>query len=95
MLLGATSDYDESNIFSNSTDQTRIEEISNDILATVIVEIKESPMFALQLDESPDLVFCSQLLVFTRYIKDNCVKQEYLFLDLYQLQNAKKIYSKH
>lgn len=58
---------------------SRICEISADILATVISEIKESPMFALQLDESADVALCSQLLVFTRYIKDDNVKEEYLF----------------
>ncbi|GBP07464.1 Zinc finger BED domain-containing protein 5 [Eumeta japonica] len=34
-------------------------------------------MFA-QLDESTDVASCSQLLMFTRYIKDD-VKEEYLF----------------
>ncbi|XP_037299508.1 protein ZBED8 [Manduca sexta] len=53
--------------------------MSADILATVISEIKDSPMFALQLDESTDVASCSQLLVFTRYIKDDDVKEEYLF----------------
>ncbi|XP_074039984.1 zinc finger BED domain-containing protein 5-like [Leptinotarsa decemlineata] len=64
---------------SNTTIQSRICEMSADILATVISEIKESPMFALQLDESTDVASCSQLLVFTRYIKDDDVKEEYLF----------------
>ncbi|GBP62959.1 Zinc finger BED domain-containing protein 5 [Eumeta japonica] len=54
---------------SNTTVQSRIAEMSSDILGTVISEIKESPMFALQLDESTDVASCSQLLVFTRYIK--------------------------
>ncbi|CAH2002242.1 unnamed protein product [Acanthoscelides obtectus] len=64
---------------SNTTIQSRICEMSADILATVISEIKESHMFALQLDESTDVASCSQLLVFTRYIKDDDVKEEYLF----------------
>ncbi|GBP96328.1 Protein ZBED8 [Eumeta japonica] len=64
---------------SNTTVQSRIAEISSDILGTVISEIKESPMFALQLDESTDVASCSQLLVFTRYIKDDNLKEEYLF----------------
>lgn len=64
---------------SNTTVQSRISDMSNDILATVISEIKESPMFALQLDESTDVASCSQLLVYTRYIKDDHVKEEYLF----------------
>ncbi|XP_026464804.1 protein ZBED8-like [Ctenocephalides felis] len=49
---------------SNNTIQRRICEMSADILATVIAEIKESPMFALQLDESTDVASCSQLLMF-------------------------------
>ncbi|CAH1989318.1 unnamed protein product [Acanthoscelides obtectus] len=64
---------------SNTTIQRRICEMSADILAPVISEIKESHMFALQLDESTDVASCSQLLVFTRYIKDDDVKEEYLF----------------
>lgn len=64
---------------SNTTVQSRISDLSNDIMATVIDEMKRSSMFALQLDESTDVASCSQLLVFTRYIKDDCVKEEYLF----------------
>ncbi|XP_026475942.1 zinc finger BED domain-containing protein 5-like [Ctenocephalides felis] len=64
---------------SNNAIQRRICEMSADILATVIAKIKESPMFALQLDESTDVASCSQLLMFTRYIKNDDVKEEYLF----------------
>jgi len=64
---------------SNTTVQSRISDLSNDIMTTIIDEMKGSSMFALQLDESTDIVLCSQLLVFTRYIKDDCVKEEYLF----------------
>lgn len=64
---------------SNTTVQSRISDLSNDIMATIIDEMKGSSMFALQLDESTDVASCSQLLVFTRYIKDDCVKEEYLF----------------
>ncbi|CAK1587693.1 unnamed protein product [Parnassius mnemosyne] len=64
---------------SNTTVQSRILDLSNDILATVIHKIKESPMFALQLDESTGVTSCSQLLIFTVYIKDHHVKEEYLF----------------
>ncbi|XP_039750840.1 SCAN domain-containing protein 3-like [Pararge aegeria] len=64
---------------SNTTVQKRISDMSNDILATVIDEIKASDMFALQLDESTDVASCSQLLLFTRYIKNDHVKEEYLF----------------
>ncbi|GBP84707.1 Protein ZBED8 [Eumeta japonica] len=64
---------------SNTTVQSRIAEMSSDILETVISEIKESSMFALQLDESTDVASCSQLLVFTRYIKYDNLKEEYLF----------------
>jgi len=64
---------------SNTTVQNRISDLSNDIMATIIDEMKGSSMFVLQLDESTDVVLCSQLLAFTRYIKDDCVKEEYLF----------------
>lgn len=53
--------------------------MSLDILDTIIKEIKASPFFALQLDESTDVESCAQLVVYVRYIKDETMKEEYLY----------------
>ncbi|XP_050058609.1 zinc finger BED domain-containing protein 5-like [Aphis gossypii] len=64
---------------SNNTIKNRIEDMSKNILDTVLNEIKSSSFFALQLDESTDVASCSQLLVYVRYIKGDDLKEEYLF----------------
>ncbi|XP_025420883.1 zinc finger BED domain-containing protein 5-like [Sipha flava] len=64
---------------SNNTIKNRIEDMSKNILDTVLNEIKSSPFFALQLDESTDVASCSQLLAYARYIKGDDLKEEYLF----------------
>jgi hypothetical protein len=50
-----------------------------DVKEQVLSEIKASPIFALQLDESTDVSSCSQLLVFVRYVKEGDIKEEFLF----------------
>jgi len=64
---------------SNNTIKNRIEDMSKNILDTVLNEIKSSPFFVLQLDESTDVASCSQLLVYVQYIKGDDIKEEYLF----------------
>lgn len=66
---------------SNDTVARRIADMSSDILIQVVEEIKSAPLgiFSVQLDESTDVVNCSQLLVYVRYIKDDAFKEEYLF----------------
>src|SRR5215469_5564523 len=56
----------------------KIEEISL-FNNTVLIELKNSPFFALQCDESTDVAHCCQLLVFVRFLgKDNTIKEELL-----------------
>ena len=64
---------------SNNTIKRRISEMSFDILDQVVNEMKCSSFFALQLDESTDVSSCAQLLVYTRYMAGNILKEEYLF----------------
>ena len=45
----------------------------------VLTEIKASPLFSFQLDESTDVSLCTQLLVFMRYINSGDIKDEFLF----------------
>ncbi|XP_068212526.1 zinc finger BED domain-containing protein 5-like [Palaemon carinicauda] len=55
---------------SDSTIGRRIHDMSADIEETVCTSVKESEMFALQVDESTDIGGMAQLLVFVRYIHD-------------------------
>ena len=63
----------------NNTVQRRIEEMSVDILQQVISDICRSESgFAIQLDESTDVINCAQLLIFVRYAGNEGVKEEFL-----------------
>ena len=53
--------------------------MSMDMKEQVSTEIKASPLFSFQLDESTDVSSCSQLLVFVRYINSGDIKDEFLF----------------
>ena len=64
---------------SNDTVKKRISEMSQDILLQVVEEVRSSPLFFLQLDESTDISTCAQLLVYARYIFESNVKVKYLF----------------
>ncbi|KAK9708560.1 protein of unknown function (DUF4371) [Popillia japonica] len=64
---------------SNNTVKARIDTMSNDIEDQLVCEIKKSPYFSLQCDESTDVAQCCQLLVFVRYLGDNnTIKEELL-----------------
>jgi len=64
---------------SNNTIQRRISDMSEDVKKQVVNEIKASPMFSFQVDESTDVSSCAQLLVFVRYICSGDIKEEFLF----------------
>ena len=53
--------------------------MAQDVTVQVIQEIKGSPMFSFQLDETTDISSCAQLLVFVRYINSGDFKEEFLF----------------
>ncbi|GFS28299.1 protein ZBED8 [Nephila pilipes] len=68
--------------FSNDVIQSRIVEISCNILKQIINELKASPFpFSMQLDETTDISNCSQLLVFVRYVSADTIKEEFLFCE--------------
>ena len=64
---------------SNKTVQCRIEEMSEDINNQVVEQIKPSPIYVLQLDESTDVSSCAQHMVYVRYIHNCDFKEELLF----------------
>jgi zinc finger BED domain-containing protein 5/7/8/9 len=80
LILGEASERKMRNIsLSNSTIQKRISDMSEDVQEQILTEIRASPLFSLQLDESTDVSSCSQLLVFVKYIHCDDIKEEFLF----------------
>ena len=80
LVLGEASEIKMRNIsLSNNTIQRRISDMSIDVMEQILSEIKASPVFSFQLDESTDVSSCSQLLVFVRYIHLEDIKEEFLF----------------
>ena len=64
---------------SNYTVKKCFFEMSQDILLQVVKKIRSCPIIFLQLDESTDVSSCAHLLVYTRYIFENNIKEQYLF----------------
>ncbi|XP_066964227.1 protein FAM200C-like [Macrobrachium rosenbergii] len=63
---------------SNNTIQRRIRDMSGDVKYQIIEEIKASPIFAIQVDESTDVAKACQLLVYCRYLFKGIIKEEFL-----------------
>ena len=80
LILGETSakKFQQASL-SNDTIKKRISFMATDVKQQVMAEIKSSPMFSIQVDESTDVASCTQLLVFVRYIHMEDVKEEFLY----------------
>lgn len=76
ILLKAGSTFGDKNFYeeikkvplSNDTVKRRIADMAQDVSDQLIDKVKASPFFALQLDESTDVVNISQLMIFVRYL---------------------------
>ncbi|XP_075719811.1 protein FAM200C-like [Rhinoderma darwinii] len=81
IMLGKAAEVKLSQIpLSNDTVSDRIEDMSKDILAQVVADLISSPAkFSFQLDETTDVSNLSQLAVFVRYVKDDVIKEDFLF----------------
>lgn len=81
IMLGKAAESKLSQIpLSNDIISSRIDDMSNDILAQVVADLISSPTkFSLQLDETTDVSSLSQLAVFVRYVKDDMIKEDFLF----------------
>ena len=64
---------------SNNTMARRISEISKDQREQLIVQIKKSRKFAIQLDESTDITNKAYLLSYVRYFYNNDILEDLLF----------------
>ena len=64
---------------SNDTIKSRIDDMACNIKSKLIANIKASPVFAIQLDESVDVANLSQLMVFVRYVHNQAIEEDFLF----------------
>ena len=64
---------------SNDTIKSRIHIMSDNIKSKVIAKTDSSLVFALQLDKSTNVSNLSQLLVYSRYVANGTIKEEFLF----------------
>ena len=64
---------------SNDTIRSRIADLAEDMQEQLLVKIRESPVFSIQLDESTDVSNLSQLMVFVRYVHDRTIEEDFLF----------------
>jgi hypothetical protein len=64
---------------SNNKVMPRIESMSEDIKEQLLVRIKCSPKFALQIDESRDVAGSDQLPIFVRYCFEENIQEEFTF----------------
>jgi len=69
--------------------------MSVDVKEQVLHEIRASPLFSFQVDESTDVSSCSQLLVFVKYIHSGDIKEEFLsVVHLKLLQKVKMLWKR-
>uniref|UniRef100_A0A8C3HDY0 Uncharacterized protein n=1 Tax=Chrysemys picta bellii TaxID=8478 RepID=A0A8C3HDY0_CHRPI len=83
---------------SNNTLSQRINDMSNNIETTIVHRVKNSPYYAIQLDESTDVANLAILLLFVRYVNEGMVEEDLLFCrpleerttgeDIFNLTNA-------
>ena len=67
---------------SNNVIQSRISDLSSDILDQVIADIKASPLkISLQLDETTDVENFSQLIALVRYVHHSSITEDFLFFE--------------
>ena len=64
---------------SADTIKKRIDDMSNDILETLIKKIKASPKFSIPIDETTDISKKAQLLSVVRFVDGDFITEEYLF----------------
>ena len=81
IMLGKAAENKLSQIpFSNATISNRIDTESDDILAQIVSDLLSSPAkFSLQLDGTTDDANLSQLAVFVCYVKEDVIKEDFIF----------------
>ena len=64
---------------SNNTVSRRISDMERDVLKQFLLRIQANKFYALQLDESTDVVGLAQHLVYVRYVYGESIKEDILF----------------
>ena len=64
---------------SNNTVKRRIADMSNDVLRKIVHQVKKSPFYSIQLDESTDIAGFLQFFVFIRYISNATISEDFVF----------------
>lgn len=64
---------------SNNTVKKRIDEMSGNVKEQLILNVKASRFYALQLDESTDISNDANLLAYVRYEHNNSISEDFLF----------------
>ncbi|CAM4590106.1 unnamed protein product [Lepidochelys olivacea] len=64
---------------SNNMLSQRIKDMSNNVETTIVHRVKNSPYYAIQLDESTDVANLAILLLFVRYVNGGMVEEDLLF----------------
>ena len=64
---------------SDNTIQRRISDMAYDVKEQVVNSVRKSPIHAIQLDESTDVAYCAQLMVYVRFIEELNVREDFLF----------------
>ena len=80
LMLGSKEVKEVSKVpLSADTIKRRIDDMSNDMLETLIKKLKTSPKFSIQIDETTDINKKAQLLSVVRFVDGNSISEEYLF----------------
>lgn len=64
---------------SADTVKRRIQDMSSDILETLVKKLLLAEKFALQIDETTDVKNKAQLIAFVRFVDEDSIKEHYLF----------------
>ena len=80
IMLGPNEVKEVSKIsLSADTVKRRIDDMSSDILETLITKLKTTEKFSLQIDESTDIKNRAQLIIIVRFVDEDSIKEHYFF----------------
>lgn len=80
IMLGPDEVKNVNNVpLSADTIKRRIDDMSCDILETLITKLKKAGNFSLQIDESTDIKNQAQLIIIVRFVDEDSIKEHYFF----------------